>query len=72
MNSSQSVLKTYFLIFWLFSDINQLYSFIKYGASEVIRIVMNISGEVLDENISDMNNTIDICENECKNTILGF
>lgn len=33
---------------------------------------MNISGEVLDENISDMNNTIDICDDECKNTIWGF
>ena len=35
-------------------------------------IVMNISGEVFDENVSDMNNTIDICDDECLNNIWGF
>ena len=69
MNVTSTVFSFTFL--W-FSDFDWLGSFLKNGDSEVIQIVMNISEEVFDENISDMNNTADICDDECKNTIWGF
>ena len=62
----------YLLHICLISDFDWLDSFLKNGDSEVIQIVMNISQEVFDENISDMDNTADICDDECKNTIWGF
>ena len=33
---------------------------------------MNLSSEVLENYFSDIDNTTDICDNECKNEIFGF